>query len=83
MREKLAREAAELKAALDTDTYEDGYGAVDLRLDLERALAGFLHHVPVPAAPLVDLLRGGPSEPVWHPVQNPGSTISWSHSQTL
>ncbi|WP_258382916.1 hypothetical protein [Streptomyces sp. NTH33] len=45
----------------------------------DPAPAGFLRHVPVLAAPLVDLLKGGPAEPVWHPIQDPGSTVSWSH----
>ncbi|MER6920827.1 hypothetical protein [Streptomyces spiralis] len=39
-----------------------------------------MRDVPVLAAPLVDLLRGGPAEPVWHPVQDPGSTVSWFQS---
>jgi hypothetical protein len=47
------------------------------------ALSGFLRHVPVLAAPLADLLKGGPSEPVWRPVGDPGSTVSWSHSPSL
>ncbi|WP_258308628.1 replication-relaxation family protein [Streptomyces sp. NWU339] len=47
------------------------------------APAGFLRDVPVLVAPLADLLQGGPSEPVWRPVRDPGSTVSWSHSQSL
>ncbi|MEU6008612.1 hypothetical protein [Streptomyces sp. NPDC047453] len=34
------------------------------------------------AAPLV-VLHGGPPQPVWRPVQGPGSTVSWSQSQSL
>ncbi|MGW7410295.1 replication-relaxation family protein [Streptomyces sp. NPDC054833] len=44
----------------------------------ELALSGFLRNVPVLAAPLVDLLQGGPSAPVWRPVQNPEHTVPWS-----
>ncbi|WP_234436335.1 replication-relaxation family protein [Streptomyces sp. NRRL S-813] len=49
----------------------------------DLALTGFLREVPVLAAPLVDVLKGGPAEPVWHPVQDPGSTVSWTHSPGL
>ncbi|MFI5681749.1 hypothetical protein [Streptomyces cellulosae] len=42
------------------------------------ALSGFLHDVPVLAAPLVDLLRDGPSAPVWRPVDAPDRRVSWS-----
>ncbi|MET9387605.1 replication-relaxation family protein [Streptomyces sp. NPDC002928] len=35
------------------------------------ALASFLRNVPVLAAPLVDLLRNGPSAPVWRPSRTP------------
>ncbi|MDQ0904022.1 hypothetical protein QFZ22_000007 [Streptomyces canus] len=38
---------------------------------------GFLHEVPVLAAPLTDLLQHGPSASVWRPVQNPGTRVSW------
>ncbi|MFF4763329.1 replication-relaxation family protein [Streptomyces sp. NPDC001292] len=48
----------------------------------DPALAGFLRDVPVLAAPLVDLLQGGPAEPVWHPVRGPRSIVSWSHSHS-
>ncbi|MFF7551210.1 hypothetical protein ACFZCU_47615 [Streptomyces canus] len=40
-------------------------------------LVPFLHEVPVLAAPLTDLLQRGPAEPVWRPVQNPDSRVSW------
>ncbi|MEV7738889.1 replication-relaxation family protein [Streptomyces sp. NPDC088921] len=42
-----------------------------------RDLVPFLHEVPVLAAPLTDLLQHGPAEPVWRPVQNPDSRVSW------
>ncbi|MFI9601475.1 replication-relaxation family protein [Streptomyces sp. NPDC052043] len=46
----------------------------------DLALAGFMREVPVLVAPLADVLQGGPAEPVWRPVRDPGSTVSWSHS---
>ncbi|MFB7574814.1 hypothetical protein [Streptomyces sp. NPDC056165] len=49
----------------------------------DLALSGFLRNVPVLAAPLVDLLHGGPSEPVWRPVRDPGSTVGWMRSTPL
>ncbi|MEV5012026.1 replication-relaxation family protein [Streptomyces sp. NPDC055692] len=49
----------------------------------DPALAGFLRNVPVLVAPLVEVLQGGPAEPVWHPVRDPGSTVNWSHSPGL
>ncbi|MDH6216621.1 replication-relaxation family protein [Streptomyces pseudovenezuelae] len=42
------------------------------------ALALFLQTVPVMAAALADLRTEGPSEPVWHPVQNPDPAVAWS-----
>ncbi|MFF4402470.1 replication-relaxation family protein [Streptomyces sp. NPDC001480] len=47
----------------------------------ELALSGFLRNVPVLATPLVDLLRGGPSAPVWRPVQDPDRRVPWSQSR--
>jgi hypothetical protein len=44
------------------------------------ALTGFLRAVPVLVAPLIDLLRSGPSEPVWRPVQDPARRVSWMHT---
>ncbi|MFE9174468.1 hypothetical protein ACFYNZ_34405 [Streptomyces kebangsaanensis] len=69
----------------------DGTGpaGIETRITALRAaaanpvLSSLLHDVPVLAAPLVDLLQGGPSEPVWRPVQDPDSTVSWSHSPSL
>lgn len=46
----------------------------------EPTLASFMRDVPVLVAPLVDVLQGGPAEPVWRPVRDPGSTVSWSHA---
>jgi hypothetical protein len=43
----------------------------------ELALYGFLSEVPVLVAALTDLLQDGPSAPVWRPVQDPGSRVSW------
>ncbi|WP_405478421.1 hypothetical protein [Streptomyces canus] len=43
----------------------------------DLALFGFLHEVPVLAASLTDLLQDGPSAPVWRPVQDPDSRVSW------
>lgn len=45
----------------------------------DTALAGFLREVAVLAAPIVDLLRDGPSAPVWRPVQAPDRHVSWMH----
>ncbi|MDQ1073598.1 hypothetical protein [Streptomyces canus] len=64
----------------------DGTGpvAIENRISALRAAAGelklfgFLHEVPVLAAPLTDRLQHGPSAPVWRPVQNPGSRVSWN-----
>ncbi|MGW4561609.1 replication-relaxation family protein [Streptomyces sp. NPDC004561] len=47
----------------------------------EPALSGFLRHVPVLAAPLIDLLRNGPSAPVWRPVQDPDQHVPWSQTR--
>ncbi|MFF4527604.1 replication-relaxation family protein [Streptomyces bluensis] len=44
----------------------------------DPALAGFLRDVPVLAAPLVDLLQGGPSAPVWRPIQAPDHRVGWT-----
>ncbi|MGA5508956.1 replication-relaxation family protein [Streptomyces umbrinus] len=43
----------------------------------ELAPFGFLHDVPVLAAQLSDLLRDGPSAPVWRPVQDPAQQVAW------
>ncbi|MGY6026872.1 replication-relaxation family protein [Streptomyces spinosirectus] len=40
-------------------------------------LHGLLRAAPVLAAPLADILRDGPSAPVWRPVQDPGQRVSW------
>ncbi|MFF0083492.1 replication-relaxation family protein [Streptomyces canus] len=42
-------------------------------------LAGFLREVPVLAAALTDLRSKGPTEPVWHPVQDPDRMVAWNH----
>ncbi|WP_371671890.1 replication-relaxation family protein [Streptomyces sp. NBC_00289] len=41
-------------------------------------LAGFLREVPVLAAALTDLRSKGPTERVWHPVQDPDRMVAWS-----
>ncbi|GHH63389.1 hypothetical protein FHS35_002084 [Streptomyces umbrinus] len=33
--------------------------------------------MPVLAAPLTDLLRDGPSAPVWRPIQDPAQQVAW------
>ncbi|MGW3941652.1 replication-relaxation family protein [Streptomyces phaeochromogenes] len=43
----------------------------------EPVAFSFLHDVPVLAAPLTDLLRDGPSAPVWRPVQDPAQQVAW------
>ncbi|MFF9803223.1 replication-relaxation family protein [Streptomyces rochei] len=48
----------------------------------DPAVAGFLRDVPVLAAPLVDLLRNGPSAPVWRPAQDPDRQVTWMQSPT-
>ncbi|MFD3504464.1 replication-relaxation family protein [Streptomyces sp. NPDC058678] len=66
----------------------DGTGpdGIETRIQALRAttrnlgLAGFLREVPVLAAPLVDLLRNGPSAPVWRPVQDPDQRVGWMES---
>jgi hypothetical protein len=46
-------------------------------------LAVFLREVPVLAATLTDLLRHGPSAPVWHPVTHPGHRVDWMHTRQM
>ncbi|WP_329446552.1 hypothetical protein [Streptomyces canus] len=66
----------------------DGTGSagVENRMDAlpaaarDLALFGFLHEVPVLAAPLTDLVQDGPSTPVWRLVQAPDSRVSWYQS---
>ncbi|MFE0520757.1 replication-relaxation family protein [Streptomyces sp. NPDC058954] len=40
-------------------------------------LHSLLSAVPILAAPLVDILRNGPSAPVWRPIQAPEQSVSW------
>ncbi|MFE2943453.1 replication-relaxation family protein [Streptomyces sp. NPDC059255] len=40
----------------------------------------FICDVPVFAAPLADLLRHGPSAPVWRPVRDPDQRVPWTSS---
>ncbi|MEU3341956.1 replication-relaxation family protein [Streptomyces sp. NPDC006668] len=46
-------------------------------------LHGLLHAAPVLAAPLVDILRDGPSAPVWRPIQDPEQRVSWMGAYRL
>ncbi|GHB79157.1 hypothetical protein GCM10010377_81480 [Streptomyces viridiviolaceus] len=62
-------------AGVETRIQALGAAARDL------ALAGFLHKVPVLAAPMTDLLQHGPAAPVWRPVQDPDQRVSWMHSR--
>ncbi|MFI9830788.1 replication-relaxation family protein [Streptomyces sp. NPDC051913] len=39
----------------------------------------FRDTVPIYAASLTDLLRNGPSAPVWRPVTAPGQHVNWTH----
>ena len=68
----------------------DGTGpaGIDNRIRALRAAARdlvpprFVQQVPILAAPLTDLLRNGPSAPVWRPVQDPEQRLSWmDHSR--
>ena len=47
----------------------------------ELALYAFLREVPALVAPLTDLLQDGPSAPVWRPVRDPDSRVSWDLSR--
>ncbi|MER6134469.1 hypothetical protein [Streptomyces sp. NPDC001815] len=45
------------------------------------APTGFLHDVPILVAAVTDLLRDGPSAPVWRPVHDPARRVSWMYSR--
>ncbi|MFG2948327.1 replication-relaxation family protein [Streptomyces adustus] len=45
----------------------------------DTAVLGFLREVPVLVAPLADVLQGGPSAPVWRPIQTPDQQVPWFH----
>ncbi|WAU78555.1 replication-relaxation family protein (plasmid) [Streptomyces sp. Qhu-G9] len=47
----------------------------------DTAEAAFLREVPVLVAAMADLLRDGPSAPVWQPVQDPTRRVSWTHTR--
>ncbi|MGW5637221.1 replication-relaxation family protein [Streptomyces sp. NPDC003832] len=63
-----------------------GLAGIEIRIDALRAaarnpaLTTFLHTVPVLVAPLADILRGGPSKPVWRPVHTPDKRVPWTAS---
>ncbi|MEU6496900.1 replication-relaxation family protein [Streptomyces sp. NPDC046984] len=42
--------------------------------------ADFLRDVPMLATSLTDVLRDGPSAPVWRPLTDPGKQVSWTDS---
>ncbi|MER5916703.1 replication-relaxation family protein [Streptomyces sp. NPDC001982] len=66
----------------------DGTGPVGVenRIRALRAAARqlapsrFLNDVPILTAPLADLLRHGPSAPVWRPVHDPDQRVHWTMS---
>ncbi|MGW5568182.1 replication-relaxation family protein [Streptomyces tendae] len=39
-----------------------------------------LHEVPILAAPMTDLLRHGPTAPVWHPIGGPDQQLGWTQT---
>jgi hypothetical protein len=51
-----------------------------LHAGAKLARADFLRGVPMLAASLTDLLRDGPSAPVWRPLTDPGQQVSWIDS---
>ncbi|WP_328688116.1 hypothetical protein OHA74_53150 [Streptomyces phaeochromogenes] len=55
----------------------DGTGPTGAKDAYPCPAFSFLHDVPVLAAPLTDLLRDGPSAPVWRPVQDPAQQVAW------
>ncbi|CAL9335891.1 hypothetical protein SUDANB15_00160 [Streptomyces sp. enrichment culture] len=67
----------------------DGTGptGVEVRIHALRAAArdsapaGFLRDVPVLTAPMTDLLRHGPTAPVWRPIQEPDHRTGWMHTR--
>ncbi|MFF2999467.1 replication-relaxation family protein [Streptomyces sp. NPDC057950] len=59
-----------------------GPAGIETRIDALQAAAAldggnFLHKVPVLAAPLADLLRDGPTAPIWRPLTDPSQRVSW------
>ncbi len=50
-----------------------------LRSGAELTRADFLAAVPILIAPLTDILRDGPSAPIWRPVTTPAQQVSWTH----
>ncbi|MFI6340774.1 replication-relaxation family protein [Streptomyces sp. NPDC050535] len=64
----------------------DGTGpaGIEHRIGALRAAAadtgpyGFLREVHVLAAAMADILRDGPSAPMWRPVQNPDHRVGWN-----
>lgn len=50
-----------------------------LRAGSELAGADFRTTVPMLVASLTDILRDGPSAPIWWPVTTPAEQVSWTH----
>ncbi|MFE6553719.1 replication-relaxation family protein [Streptomyces sp. NPDC057746] len=51
-----------------------------LHAGAKLARADFLRDVPMLAASVTDVLRDGPSAPVWRPLTDPGQQVSWMDS---
>ncbi|MFC9429606.1 replication-relaxation family protein [Streptomyces sp. NPDC056987] len=66
----------------------DGTGPAGVKNRISALRAGarlltssrFICDVPVFAAPLADVLRHGPSAPVWRPVHDPDQRVPWTSS---
>ncbi|WP_399936563.1 replication-relaxation family protein [Streptomyces sp. BBFR25] len=46
----------------------------------QPALTALLRDVPVLATPMTDLLRHGPTAPVWHPIGGPDQRVGWTQT---
>jgi hypothetical protein len=49
----------------------------------QPALATLLRDTPVLATPMTDLLRHGPSAPVWHPIGDADQRVGWMHTRQM
>ncbi|MET8292130.1 hypothetical protein ABZV80_44575 [Streptomyces sp. NPDC005132] len=59
-----------------------GPAGIETRIDALHAAgsldgANFLRQIPALATPLADLLRDGPSAPVWQPLADPRQRVNW------
>ncbi|MEU5894320.1 hypothetical protein ABZ835_47205 [Streptomyces sp. NPDC047461] len=52
-----------------------------LRSGSELTGADFLAALPILVAPLTDILRDGPSAPIWRPVTTPTEQVTWTHQR--